>query len=298
MSDTLGTGSGPDGKAKATVAPGQGECRPSIEAERQPGWAVSRHLRQTGLPLLSVAVILAFWEGAAQLGLFDASTIPPPSRVLSTVWELQTLGFPRGSSLLTHMGSTLGRVAAGYALAAVLGIPLGMLIGRSLRASRMVLPIVTFSRSVATLSLLPLAVLWFGVGEESKVFLITYGCFWVLLTNVIDGAKNVDPALIRAALMLDTSPRAMFYRVILPSALPYIFSGLRLALGLGFMVIVGVELIGTSIGLGALISQARTFYRMDLVFAGMVAIALFGLLIALGLSWLERLLLPWARESK
>ncbi|MHB1134921.1 MAG: ABC transporter permease [Chloroflexota bacterium] len=286
--------------ARGSEAAGEPSQRQTVEQPvlAAPTAGAALRLRKYGLPVLSVFFLIAVWEGSVRLGLLKEQDFPPPSQVLQTLWELQVVGFPRGTGLLVHIASTMGRVAAGYALAAVLAIPLGLVIGRSLRGSRMALPVITFARSVATLSLLPLAVVWFGVGEESKVFLITYGCFWVLLTNVLDGAKNVDLTLIRAALMLQTPRRAMFQRVILPSALPYIFSGLRLALGLGFMVIVGVELIGTSIGLGALISQARTFYRMDIVFAGMVVIGLFGLLIAVGLNWLERLLLPWARESK
>ena len=290
---------GPKSAHGSEAADGQGRCQATAEPVlAAPTVDAARGLHGPGLPVLSICLLLAIWEGSVRLGLLREQDFPSPLQVLQTLWELQAMGFPRGTGLVGHVASTLGRVATGYALAAVLGVPLGMVIGRSLRATRMTMPIVTFARSVATLSLLPLAVVWFGVGEESKVFLITYGCFWVLLTNVIDGAKNVDLTLIRAAMMLQTPPRAMFYRVILPSALPYIFSGLRLALGLGFMVIVGVELIGTSVGLGALISQARTFYRIDIVFAGMVVIGFFGLLIAVCLNWLERLLLPWARESK
>jgi len=190
---------------------------------------------------------------------------------------------------------TLTRIGQGYALAIALAIPLGVLIGRIPVLDRLTLPLITFARSVATLSLLPLAIVWFGVGEASKVALIAYGCFWVMLTNVIAGVKYIDPILVRAAQTLETGPGGIFVRVVLPAALPRMFAGMRVALGVGFMVIVGAEMIGTIQGLGALIMEARTYYRSDVGVVGMVLIGLFGFAIAVGLERLERVLLPWHR---
>jgi ABC-type nitrate/sulfonate/bicarbonate transport system permease component len=158
---------------------------------------------------------------------------------------------------------------------------------------RLTLPIITFARSVASLSLLPLAIIWFGTGELSKVLLIAYGCFWTMLPNAIAAVKYVDPALIRAARTLDTGPAAVFLRVVLPAALPRMFAGARVAIGVGFMIIVGAEMIGTVQGLGALIMEARTFYRSDITIVGMMLIGLIGFLVLSGLAWLERRLLPW-----
>jgi ABC-type nitrate/sulfonate/bicarbonate transport system permease component len=147
---------------------------------------------------------------------------------------------------------------------------------------------------VATISLLPLAVAWFGVGELSRVFLITYACFWIILTNVIEGIKQVDPDFIRAGRMLGSTRSQLFLRVVLPAILPRIFTGMKVALGISFMVIVGVEMVGTIEGLGALIMQARTFYRSDAAMVGMIFIAMFGFLLSVLLDKLERILLPWA----
>jgi ABC-type nitrate/sulfonate/bicarbonate transport system permease component len=148
---------------------------------------------------------------------------------------------------------------------------------------------------VATLSLLPLAIAWFGVGELSKVLLIAYACFWVMLANVIAGVKYVDPLLVRAARSLETGPAGVFLRVVLPAALPRVFAGMRVALGVGFMTIVGVEMIGTIQGLGALVLEARTFFRSDVTLVGMAVIGLLGFLLAALLERLERVLLPWSR---
>jgi ABC-type nitrate/sulfonate/bicarbonate transport system permease component len=190
---------------------------------------------------------------------------------------------------------TLWRVLQGCVLAISLAIPLGILIGSVIVLDKLTLPIITFARSVASLSLLPLAIIWFGTGELSKVLLIAYGCFWTMLPNAIAAVKYVDPVLIRAARTLDTGAAGVFWRVVLPAALPRMFAGARVAIGVGFMIIVGAEMIGTIQGLGALIMEARTFYRSDITLVGMALIGLIGFLVLAGLGWLERLLLPWQR---
>lgn len=254
------------------------------------GWAESRLL---GLGFLACLVLL--WEGASQAGLLRPFYFPAPSRLAVAFWELWLEGFPEGVRVGRHMLVTLLRIGQGYALAVALAVPVGILIGWVPVLDRLTLPLITFARSVATLSLLPLVIVWFGVGELSKVLLIAYGCFWVMLTNVIAGVEYIDPILIRAARTLDTGPAGIFVRVVLPAALPRMFAGMRVALGVGFMVIVGAEMIGTIQGLGALIMEARTYYRSDISIVGMVLIGLFGSLISAGLARLERAVLPWHR---
>ena len=204
--------------------------------------------------------------------------------------------FPRGITVWQHIGATVWRILLGYLLAVIVAIPLGMIIGSAQVLDKASNPIITFGRSVATISLLPLAVAWFGVGELTRVLLIFYGCFWIILTNVVDGVKHVDMTLINAGQMLGANRNQLFFRVILPATLPKIFAGMKVALGVAFMVIVAVEMIGTIQGLGALIMEARTFYRSDAAIVGMVFIALFGFLLSKILDWVERTLLPWAPD--
>jgi ABC-type nitrate/sulfonate/bicarbonate transport system permease component len=147
---------------------------------------------------------------------------------------------------------------------------------------------------VATISLLPLAIAWFGVSELSRVLLVMYGAFWAILTNTIQGVKSVDLNLINVGRMFGASKSGLFFQVILPATLPRIFAGMKIALGISFMVIIGVEMIGTVEGLGALIQQARYYYKSDIAIAGTVFIGIFGLLISVVLDWLERRMLPWA----
>ena len=255
-------------------------------------------LQHASAPLVIVA-LLTLWELAASAGWLRPVLFPPPSRLARSLYELATDGYPEGVTLWVHFSITMQRIFMGYAGALVLAIPIGLVIGCVPVLDRLTETVIAFCRSVATLSLLPLAIVWFGTGEGSKMFLIGYGCFWVMLSNVVAGVHQVDPVLIRAAHTMDISRLGMFTRVLLPAALPRMFAGARVALGVGFMVIVGAEMIGTIQGLGALIMEARTFYRNDITMVGMAVLGVIGLLITVGLQRIEAWLLPWqSRESR
>lgn len=250
------------------------------------------------VPLLVLAAFLGAWEYAAHARWLRPIQFPPPSRLATSFFELATFGYPENITLWTHAGITIQRIIGGHLLAMALAVPLGLLIGASPLLDRMTQPIIAFCRSVATLSLLPIAIVWFGTGEAAKIFLIGYGCFWVMISATIAAIKLVDPVLIRAARTMDTPERDIFLKIMLPAALPRLISGARVALGVGFMVIVGAEMIGTIHGLGALIMEARTFYRTDITMVGMFTIGAFGLMLSLILARLEAWLVPWqAREQ-
>jgi ABC-type nitrate/sulfonate/bicarbonate transport system permease component len=252
-------------------------------------WRILAGARWLALP----ALVLLAWELASAGGLLRPFSFPPPTRLGAALIELAAAGFPQGQYIWVHVGTTLWRVVQGCLVAIAAAIPLGILIGSVRALDKLTLPIITFARSVASLSLLPLAIIWFGTGELSKVLLIAYGCFWTMLPNAIAAVKYVDPLLIRAARTLETGCAGIFLRVVLPAALPRMFAGARVAIGVGFMIIVGAEMIGTIQGLGALIMEARTFYRSDITIVGMMLIGLIGFLVLGGLGWLERTLLPW-----
>ncbi len=249
-------------------------------------------------PLLVIAVVLALWQTGSALGWLQSVRFPAPTRLAHSLWELITDGYPQGVTLGTHFAITMQRIVGGFLIAVVLALPIGWVIGRYPALDRLTGTIVAFCRSVATLSLLPLALIWFGTGEASKLFLIGYGCFWVMLSNVITAVQQVDPVLIRAARTMDANRFDIFLRVVVPAALPRIFAGARIALGVGFMVIVGAEMIGTIVGLGALIMEARTFYRSDITMVGMFVLGALGFAIGSGLHWLERRLMPWHERQQ
>ncbi|KQV12252.1 hypothetical protein ASC97_13930 [Rhizobium sp. Root1203] len=245
-----------------------------------------------------IVALLAILEVGVAYGHLKPYQFPPASKVWRGFVETSTVGFPTGISIWSHTLTTISRVAQGYAAALLLAIPLGLLIGALPILDKLTAPIVVFCRSVATLSLLPLVIVWFGAGELTKIVLIGYGCFWVMLSNVIAGVKYIDPVLIRAARSLGVRNMELYRRIVLPAALPRIFNGARMALGVGFMVIVGAEMIGTIEGLGALIMEARSFYRSEITIVGMLIIGIIGFAISIGLARLERALLPWATTSE
>lgn len=249
------------------------------------------------VPAAACLLFLALWEFAVDAGWLRRLLFPPPSRLAASAVELAVEGVPVGKTLAQHAGVTLTRIGAGFIGAMLLAIPLGLLIGSRPFLDRATQPVIGFCRSVATLSLLPLALVWFGLGEASKIFLIGYGCFWVMLSNVVAAVRLVDPVLLNAARTMDTPPGRMFARVVLPATLPRIAAGARIALGVGFMVIVGAEMIGTVTGLGALIMEARTFYRTDITMVGMACIGVLGLVLSAGLARLERRLMPWVAHE-
>lgn len=239
-----------------------------------------------------ISLLLA-WEFATGNGYLKPYRFPAPSTIAQAFVELSVIGFPKDLTIWIHVQTTVGRIAQGYIAAIVVAIPLGFVIGRVPILEKLTNPLIVFGRSIATLSLLPLVIVWFGTGELTKVILIAYGCFWTMISNVIAGVKYVDKVLINAARVFGVTGLALYWTVILPAALPRIFAGARMALGVGFMVIVGAEMIGTIEGLGALIMEARTFYRSEVTIVGMLIIGVIGFLISSGLAHLEKYLVPW-----
>jgi ABC-type nitrate/sulfonate/bicarbonate transport system permease component len=244
--------------------------------------------------ITTIVVLIVIWEFLSRAGYLNPLHFPSPSKLIATFWELITIGYPTGITVWVHIRATVVRILQGYALAAVVAIPLGLVIGRSYLLQRAANPVITFARSIAVISLLPLAIAWFGVGELARVLLITWGCFWAILTNTIQGARQVDVNYINAGKMLGCGRKQMFWRVILPATLPRIFAGMKISLGVGFMIIIAVEMVGTIKGLGALIQQARFYYSSHIAIDGMIFIGIFGLLISFVLDKLERFILPWA----
>jgi ABC-type nitrate/sulfonate/bicarbonate transport system permease component len=248
----------------------------------------------TRTKIITLVALVVLWELLSRAGLISMLALPRPSHLFTIIVGLATKGFPKDITVWLHIKATVWRILQGYLLAAVVAIPAGLLIGRMYLLERAANPIITFARSMATISLLPLAIAWFGVGELSRVLLVMYGAFWAILTNTVQGVKSVDLTLINVGRMYGASRRGLFFQVLLPATLPRIFAGMKIALGISFMVIIGVEMIGTVEGLGALIQQARYFYKTDVAISGTFFIGLFGLLISVILDWLERRMLPWA----
>jgi len=227
-------------------------------------------------PIAFLAVLLVIWQIAANRSAVHI--LPGPWEVAGGIVDLARTGL-----LLKYTVASLFRVTWGFLLAAVLAIPLGLQIGWHRRAEMALNPLIQILRPISPLAWIPIAILWFGVGDLSSIFLIFLGCFFPLLLTAINAVQNVPAVHVNAARNFGLSPNALVYRVIFPSVLPQLVIGLRITLGVAWLVVVAAEMIAVNSGLGFLIVDARNAgNRYDLVVAGMVIIGLIGLLLDLG----------------
>jgi NitT/TauT family transport system permease protein len=248
--------------------------------------------------LLAVAfpiVLLAFWHFATANK--PASLIPPPY----DVWqELKDLAFgginddAYSGTLYVHLLASVSRVYGGFALALIVALPLGMLIGRVTLIRQLVDPTIQILRPVPVTAWLPLSMIIFGLGPRSAFFLVFLGAFYPILLNTIFGVRSVEPRLFEAASMLGCTGPAQFFRVVLPAALPSIFTGMRLGLGFAWVVIVVGEMTGVQTGLGAIIMEARQLSRTEIVISGMIVIGIFGFLSDQLVMLIGKRLLAWS----
>jgi ABC-type nitrate/sulfonate/bicarbonate transport system permease component len=236
----------------------------------------------------SVAALLLGWHLVTAAGLVHPFLLPSPHDVLAEAWDLS-----RSGVIFRFAGISLLRVFEGFLIGAALAIPLGMLIGRVQTIHHLCDPILEMARPVPALALIPLAIAWFGIGELSKVFLIAYAAFFPILINVITGFHSVDPIHLRAARSLRASEIQIFRDVVLMSAFPHVVAGLRIGMGMAFLVLVAAELIASNAGLGYLIQEARLNFHTPRIFVGIIAIGLLGYALSKTLLELERRIVPW-----
>jgi ABC-type nitrate/sulfonate/bicarbonate transport system permease component len=190
---------------------------------------------------------------------------------------------------------SLYRVALGYAIAALLAIPLGLLMGWSPGLLKIVRPLFEVVRPIPPLAWIPIAILWFGIGIKSAAFIIFLGAFFPILLNTISGVLSIHPILIEAARTLHAKEKDIFLKVLLPGAVPSIFVGMRIGVGIGWMTLVAAEFTGVKegYGLGYMIMTARDIQRPDEILAGMLVIGVIGLLIDIGLRAIESRMIRW-----
>jgi len=213
--------------------------------------------------LLSVFIFLAVWELAARFQVVNPVFLPPFSEVAATLWKLIRTGV-----LLDHLLISLQRSLLGFGLGLAFAIPLGLLIGWYRGFERFIDPLIQTFRNLSVLSLLPVFVIFFGIGETSKVAVIFWGVLWAVLLNTIAGVKNIDLSLIKAARSMGISNYGLFTQVILPGALPTIFTGVRLSATSSILVLIAAEMLGANSGLG----YALYFYQSNIKYPEMYAI--------------------------
>lgn len=240
------------------------------------------------LAAASITGALLLWGGLTAAGWVDRVLLPSPLEVFRSLLEAL-----RDGSLLRHVSASLLRVLEGFALALVAAVPLGMAMGVSRVVRGIVEPLLELLRPIPPIALIPLAILWFGIEELSKVLIIAYGAFFPILLNTMAGFREVDAVHVRAAQALGAKRHHIFRDVVLRSAFPFIVVGARVGMGMAFIVLVAAELIASSAGLGFLISDARYNFRTDQMFLGMAMIGILGFALNKALLEVERRLLKW-----
>lgn len=245
--------------------------------------------------LLSPLILLALWQGLSFWGVIPAYKLPSPVQILLGLWDLATLGMPPGHPLHVHIFYSLYRVFWGYLFAVLLAIPLGIFMGWSDRMRILVEPLVELIRPIPPLAWIPIAILWFGIGNKSAAFIIFLGAFFPILLNTTNGVLSIEPVLIEAARTLNARNKDIFLKVLVPGAVPSILTGMRIGLGIGWMTLVAAEFTGIKqgFGLGYMIMTARDIQRPDEILAGMLVIGLIGLFLDWCLRFIKNSLIKW-----
>jgi len=253
---------------------------------------VAARQRYILIAVLSPLIILLGWSLAVGNGWVKNTLLPSPGMVVNSLVDMIENGYA-GVSLFTHIGISLARVLTAYVIGSLLGTIVGMLRGRVAWIDAVFLVPAEILRPIPPLGMIPLFILWFGIGELSKIVLIFISVFLIMMVNAQAGASTCPPDSIRAAQTLGASRKQIFFYVIFPSALPQIMTGLRIAMGTALSVLVASELIGGDRGLGFLVLDASNFFRTSYVFAGIAIIGVLGLVSERGLAWLSRRIVHW-----
>lgn len=256
-----------------------------------------RSARKIGLALIVPVTFIITWSVLVRWT--GTRLIPLPSDVAIMTWDFAFGGVyddAFSASLPIHLWVSVQRVFSGFALAAILAIPLGILIGRVSLVREMLEPTLSLLRPIPVTAWLPLSMIFFGLGPRSAIFLVFLGAFYPILLNTVFGVRSVDKRLFEAAAMLGCSNAQVFRSVVLPAATPNIFNGLRLGLGFAWILIVVGEMTGVPEGLGAVIMDGRTLSRTDLVITGMLIVGLAGFLSDRLIILINNRLLAWSPQ--
>ncbi|MRS17038.1 taurine ABC transporter permease TauC [Enterobacteriaceae bacterium RIT691] len=256
-------------------------------------WPLSRQLT---LSMTTLAVLLALWWAIAALQLVAPLFLPPPGQVLH---KLLTIAGPEGfmdATLWQHLTASLARILVALLAAVAIGIPVGIAMGLSPTVRGIFDPLIELYRPIPPLAYLPLMVIWFGIGETSKILLIYLAIFAPVAMSALAGVKSVQQVRIRAAQSLGASRSQILWFVILPGAFPDILTGLRIGLGVGWSTLVAAELIAATRGLGFMVQSAGEFLATDVVLAGIAVIAIIAFILEMSLRALQRRLTPWHGE--
>jgi NitT/TauT family transport system permease protein len=265
------------------------EASPIAVTKRKPRLGKEQVYRL--ISIISPLLLLLLWEITVRLGILDMRFFPPPTRIFRVMAEMVASG-----ELFEHLFISLQRIVFGFLIGSIPGIVLGMLVGwfRGVRA--FLDPIIAATYPIPKISLLPLLLVIFGLGEASKVATVAIAGFFLVLISTAHGVRVIDPVLIQAAENYGASGWKLFRNVILPASLPSIFTGLRLSLGVSLLIIVAAEFVAANKGLGFLIWISWSTLSVGKMYVGLVVIGFLGILFTNGLEYLGRKLMPWSQD--
>ncbi|MGO4110414.1 ABC transporter permease [Paenibacillus sp. YAF4_2] len=254
--------------------------------------------RWTGLPYwlhgwVLPVIILALWEAASALGLVSDSALPAPSRIAEAFWKLCLNG-----DMAKHLSTSAIRAGGGFLLGGATGLLLGVFTGLGKWAESTLDPSIQMLRTVPLLAVIPLFILWFGVGEFSKILLIALGSFFPLYFHTHLGVRTADRKLYEVTRILQYSKLQLLTKLIIPAALPNILLGIRLSVGASWLLLAVAEMMGASAGVGYMIQDARVYAQTDIVFVGIILFALVGKLSDSAVRLVERRCLRWDNNYK
>lgn len=257
-----------------------------------------RHIRWQNIKymLLSVAGVLGFlllWQAAVNLGLADSTRLPAPTTIFQAIVYKTYSTAPDGNTLFVNILASLEVALTGFFAAIIIGVPLGLFMGWWKYADRFLRPIFELIRPIPPIAWIPLVVVWMGIGLKAKGTIIFFTAFVPCVINSYTGIKLTDKTLINVSKTFGAKYGEIFYKVGVPSSLPMVFAGIRVALGNSWSTLVAAEMLAASAGLGYMIQIGRTVARPDIVIAGMVVIGAIGALLSLMLSIAENHMMKW-----
>ncbi|GHS98502.1 ABC transporter permease [Synergistales bacterium] len=240
---------------------------------------------------LAIFVFLAVWEALPQFGFIDPFFLPPFSKVAATIYAMILSG-----EFFTHLAASLKRALSGFALGFTVAVSLGLLVGWFRPLEKFLDPLLQAFRQTSALALFPVFILFFGIGETAKIAIIYWGVQWPILLNTITGVKNVEPLLIKSARSMAASNSVIFFHVVLPASLPYIFTGARLSATTSILILIAAEMVGAKAGLGFLVFDAQQKFEIPRMYAGILLMSMLGFTANYLILHLERKYTSWKQN--
>lgn len=263
----------------------------TISTAPEAGSKISARTRDRLLNVISPLALLIVWELCARFGFIDTRFFPAPSSVMATMFEMLGTG-----ELVAHTAISLERLAYGTVLGSIPALVLGIAMGLNRPIRALFDPLISATYPIPKSAILPLALLIFGLGEGSKIFMVAIGVFYPVVINTTTGVREINKIYLDVGQNYKASRWNMFWTIALPGALPVIMTGFKLGIGIGLVLIAIAEMVGAKSGLGYLIWSAWSTFAVEQMYVGLFVIAIIGFLLTLALNEIERIIIPWKTE--